>query len=185
MIQNYGLFWSRDGVHWNFGRGGRGAFRGSLKGEIVRNRNAEVVDFREQVGIYCLYDNNFKLLYVGQAGFGNATLFDRLRSHTGNDLAERWTKFSWFGLRPVLFGEQNAHRLDAVPQNQIEVGQVLNSLEGILIVGAEPPLNRQGPRFGDAQKFAQHWDDEHVYPPLVEMVKKIYDSLPEVEDDQQ
>lgn len=184
MIQNYGLFWSRDGVHWNFGRGGRGAFRGSLKGEIVRNRNAEVVDFREQVGIYCLYDNNFKLLYVGQAGFGNATLFDRLRSHTGNDLAERWTKFSWFGLKPVLFGEQNVHSLDAVPQNQIEVGQVLNSLEGILIVGAEPPLNRQGPRFGEAQKFAQYWDDEHVYPPLVEMVKEIYDSLPEVVDEQ-
>lgn len=184
MIENYGLFWSRDGVHWNFGRGGRGAYRGNLKGEIIRNRNAEVVDFREQVGIYCLYDNNFNLLYVGQAGFGNATLFDRLKSHTSNELAERWTKFSWFGLKPVLLAEQDAHRLGAVPQNQIEVGQVLNSLEGILIVGAEPPLNRQGPRFGEAQKFAQHWDGEHVYPPLVEMVQEIYDSLPDAEDDE-
>jgi len=181
MIQSYGLFWARDGVHWNFGRGGRGAFRGSLKGEIVRNRNADVVDFREQVGIYCLYDNNFKLLYVGQAGFGNATLFDRLRSHTSNDLAERWTKFSWFGLKPVLYNKHAVHILDAVPQNQVELGQVLNSLEGILIVGAEPPLNRQGPRFGEAQKFSQHWDNEHVYPPLAEMVKEIYDTLPEVE----
>jgi hypothetical protein len=72
-----------------------------------------------------------------------------------------------------------------VPQNQLDVGQVLNSLEGILIVGAEPPLNRQGPRFGDAQKFAQHWDDEHVYPPLLEMVREIYDWLPEVEGDEQ
>lgn len=185
MIQNYGLFWSRDGVHWNFGRGGRGAFRGSLKGEIVRNRKPEIVDFRNQVGIYCLYDNNFKLLYVGQAGFGNATLFYRLRSHTGNDLAERWTKFSWFGLKPVLFDERDVHTLDDVPQNQIEVGQVLNSLEGILIVGAEPPLNRQGPRFGEALKFAQHWDEEHVYPPLAEMVKYIYDALPDEEDGEQ
>lgn len=181
MIQNYGLFWSRDGVHWSFGRGGRGAFRGSLKGEFVQNRIPEVVDFREQVGIYCLYDNNFKLLYVGQAGFGNATLFDRLRSHTGNDLAERWTKFSWFGLKPVILEEQKAHRLADIPQNQFDVRQVLNSLEGILIVGAEPPLNRQGPRFGEAQKFAQHWDDEHVYPPLIQMVQQIYDELPEEE----
>lgn len=153
MIENYGLFWSREGVHWNYGRGGRGAYRGSLKGEIVRNRSAEVVDFREQVGIYCLYDNNFKLLYVGQAGFGNATLFDRLRAHTSNDLAERWTKFSWFGLKPVLFEQNNIPRLDAVPQLQVEVGQVLNSLEGILIIGAEPPLNRQGPKFGAAQNL--------------------------------
>lgn len=189
MIQNYGLFWSRDGVHWNYGQGGRGAFRGSLKGKIVRNRQDKVIDFRDQVGIYCLYDNNFELLYVGQAGFGNATLFDRLRTHTGNNLAERWTKFSWFGLKPVLFAEPDASAkstcLGDVPQSQIEVGQVLNSLEGILIVGAEPPLNRQGPRFGEAQKFAQHWDDEHVYPPLTQMVKHIYDALKDEKNDKQ
>lgn len=183
MIKNYGLFWARDGVHWNFGRGGRGAYRGSLKGEIVRDRVSQVIDFREQVGIYCLYDNNFKLLYVGQAGFGNATLFDRLRAHTSSDLAERWTKFSWFGLRPVSFEVQDAPNLCEVPQNTVEIGPVLNSLEGILIVGAEPPLNRQGPRFGDtAQKFSQHWDDKHVYPPLREMVETIYDGLPEEDD---
>ena len=185
MIQNYGLFWSRDGVHWNFGRGGRGAYRGSLKGEIVRDRNPQIVDFREQVGIYCLYDNNFSLLYVGQAGFGNATLFDRLRAHTGNDLAERWTKFSWFGLKPVGFDGPNGPVLNEIPQQEVEVGAVLNSLEGILIVGAEPPLNRQGPRFGDAQKFSQHWDAEHVYPPMAEMVREIYDHLPDDGEDDQ
>tara|TARA_R110002020_G_scaffold439082_1_gene649556 strand:+ start:159 stop:530 length:372 start_codon:yes stop_codon:yes gene_type:complete len=98
MIKNYGLFWRRDSVHWNYG-GGRADEPGHLKGVQYVERQALVVDFREQAGIYCLYDDNFRLLYVGQAGFGNATLFGRLKSHTQNNLAERWTKFSWFGLK--------------------------------------------------------------------------------------
>ena len=143
------------------------------------------MDFREQVGIYCLYDNNFSLLYVGQAGFGNATLFDRLRTHTGNDLAERWTQFSWFGLKPVDFGGPDGPILNEIPLQEVQVAPILNSLERILIVGAEPPLNRQGPKFGEAQKYSQHRDLEFVYPTDREILRQLYDQMPEEEEDPQ
>lgn len=177
MITNYGLFWKRDGVHWNTG-GGRGSQRGHLKGEITFNYEKWIVEFREQIGIYCLYDENFRLLYVGQAGFGNANLFDRLRNHTRNDLAERWTRFSWFGLKGVS-GTAEDHSLDAYSGNELEVSDVLNALEGILIVGAEPPLNRQGPSFGNAEKYRQHWDSDVLHPHPNEMIRDLWDSLPE------
>lgn len=176
MIKNYGLFWKRVGVHWNAG-GRRGAPRGHLKGEATFDRATWVVDFREQIGIYCLYDENFRLLYVGQAGFGNATLFERLRSHTQHDLAERWTRFSWFGLKSVG-GEAQQPQLEEFNEAGFGVRDVLNSLEGILIVGAEPPLNRQGPSFGDAEKYKQHWDDGVLNPPVNEMIREIWEKLP-------
>lgn len=181
MIKNYGLFWRRDSVHWNY-NGARGEDRGHLKGVKNRQREEIVVDFREQAGIYCLYDDNFRLLYVGQAGFGNATLFDRLKNHTSNDLAERWTRFSWFGLKNYSANE-GVFSLQKAKFKKLDVAEVLNSLEGILIVGAEPPLNRQGPRFGDAEKFSQYFDGANVYPPLMEMVQEIHDATTDDEEE--
>jgi len=80
VIKNYGLMWSQDAVFW--GRGGR---RGALKGQ----RKGQIIDFREQIGVYVLYDEGRHPVYVGQAGQGNARLFKRLRSHRGDHLADR------------------------------------------------------------------------------------------------
>ncbi|MEO0963192.1 MAG: GIY-YIG nuclease family protein, partial [Pseudomonadota bacterium] len=57
------------------------------------------VDFRQQRGIYVLYDGNFNIVYVGQAGAGNQDLFGRLKNHLTDHLASRWSLFSWFGVR--------------------------------------------------------------------------------------
>ena len=59
------------------------------------------------------------------------------------------------------------------------MNDILNALEGILIVGAEPPLNRQGPSFGDAEKYKQHWDEEVLYPPAEDMIRQIWERLPD------
>jgi hypothetical protein len=78
--------WRRDHVFW-----GRGRNRGSLEGRRSRRK----IDFRDQIGVYVLYDEARKAIYVGQAGQGHARLFNRLRAHQRDNLAHRWHYFSW------------------------------------------------------------------------------------------
>jgi len=92
-IENFGRFWRKEKVFW-----GRGKNKGHLKGRMKR-RKSVVVDFRDQIGIYVLFDADRKPLYVGQAGIGNARLFQRLKAHRSDHLGDRWHYFSWFGLR--------------------------------------------------------------------------------------
>ena len=74
MITHYGLFWSERSVFW-----GRQKKSGQLLGRIRTKRDGrgrptkaerEVKkDFRNFVGIYCLYESG-ELIYVGEAGLG-------------------------------------------------------------------------------------------------------------------
>ena len=58
----------------------------------------------------------FELVYIGQAGGQGNGLFDRLTQHTTDRLAERWSRFSWFGLRRVLQrNEPSQENLQAHP----------------------------------------------------------------------
>ena len=98
LISNYGLFWQRKYVDF-----GHGDNKGTLLGKTNKKKSF-LVDFREQIGIYVLYDKEFVPIYVGQAGDGNAALFKRLKHHTTDDLCDRWEYFTWFGLRRVNAG---------------------------------------------------------------------------------
>lgn len=80
MIRAYGLHWSSNKVHW--GRRGAGN-AGRLLGYEANRNNP--VDFRNQKGIYALYDD-CDLVYVGQVGTGNIGLLERLRDHFSDDL---------------------------------------------------------------------------------------------------
>jgi len=61
-----------------------------------------------------------------------------------------------------------------------EISNVLNHMEAVLIHSAEPPLNRQGGRFGDiVEQYLQCRDDEYLDPPTDRMIKEIYDSTVE------
>jgi hypothetical protein len=167
LIQNYGLLWRRDDVFW-----GKPKVAGHLKGYPARSA-FHVVDFREQQGVYCLYDDNFKLVYVGQAGANdNQRLFLRLRQHKVDALADRWTRFSWYGMRWVT----NTHRLaKEVVRTQTKPGDILNHVEAILISAAEPPHNRQGGRFGDeVVQYLQYRDEEQVGPDQFHMIREIW-----------
>ena len=170
LIRNYGLFWQRNRIYW-----GRPGSAGHLKGVI--NLMADPVDFREQQGVYALYDDGFELMYIGQAGGKGNGLFDRLRTHTTDRLAERerWSRFSWFGLRCVL--ENNELSPEASDAHSA-LTDVLNQFEAILIAVSEPSRNRQGGNFGGAaQKYLQFFDDENLHPDDREMIKEIYDHL--------
>lgn len=172
LIHNYGLFWRADHVFW--GRSGPDG-SGHLKGVEAKNRTSNPVDFREQQGVYVLYDEGFKLLYVGQAGANDKQrLFDRLKQHTRDQLADRWSRFSWFGTRSVNnSGELKALKSAAHPT----VGEVLNHIEAILISAAEPPHNRQGGRFGeDVEQYLQY-RDERLGPEAGDMLRQIWEGL--------
>jgi hypothetical protein len=146
VIKNYGLMWRRDSVHW-----GRGHSKGTLEGR----RSGQVVDFRDQSGVYVLYDEARRLIYVGQAGQGHARLFKRLQAHTHDYLAHRWEYFSWFGLLKVTKPgglsalDHKSKRLTGT------IGSTLNEIEGVLIAATEPPFNKQGARFRGISRYRQ------------------------------
>jgi len=150
LIQNYGLHWHRDEMDWGTpGPGGSG----SLLGRPVRRKRTPEVDFREQQGVYVLYDETFKIIYVGQTGVGNQRLFRRLRQHKRDHLAQRWSRFSWFGILPVLNGELDPE----VEREPPKVKHILEHIEAILIATVEPPLNLQRGRFGTSvEQYIQH-----------------------------
>jgi hypothetical protein len=154
MIQNYGLHWRVDLVAW-----GRQNSSGALLGAPSRSPRAAAVDFREQRGIYALY-SDFELLYVGQAGVGDQRLFDRLKAHRSDHLSERWDRFSWFGSRWVT-------QAGSLSMDTVSIGgsatEILDTLEALSIAIAEPRLNLQRGRWGEAQQYYQWWargDDE-------------------------
>jgi len=167
IITTYGLFWRSEDVYW-----GAGSNRGSLLGVPAHARKAEVIDFRDQAGLYVLYAGH-DLIYVGQAGSGKATLFSRLKKHRKDQLTDRWDRFSWFGLRRVLkngaLGKLNARARSTA-------ATTLNQIEAVLIATAEPALNRQGGRFGKRRRYLQV-RDERLGPTEREMIQKLYDDL--------
>jgi hypothetical protein len=167
LFQNYGLFWHADRVGW-----GRPGVTGELLG--YRTIADGDVDFRPQRGVYALYDDKFALIYVGQAGYNDrARLYDRMNAHRVDHLAERWQRFSWFGIDPVK-GRKGAKTVIETDPKTSDTATVLNHLEGILIATAEPRLNLQGGRFGDAQQFYQtDCGDYTVQQKLDELQKQV------------
>jgi hypothetical protein len=166
LIHNYGLFWRRKDVFW-----GRPKVKGSLKGYRAGEARGKPVDFREQAGVYVLYDDNFRVLYVGQAGAGNQTLLGRLKQHRKDSLADRWTRFSWFGIKWV---KQNGKLSVGAEQRSIKAADILNHIEAILISAVEPPHNKQGGRFGDDVEQYLQYRDQALDPDITLMVKELW-----------
>jgi hypothetical protein len=175
-IRNFGHFWNRDLVDW-----GRQRVSGQLLGYRLVDRRPVVVDFREQIGIYVLFTAQREVVYVGQAGAGDRRLFLRLRDHTTNNLRDRWTNFSWFGLREV-----NSSNLQLSEHQRPDSkcsgsnSEALNEIEAILLQLFEPRLNKQGPRWGDEtleifQYVKSEWEDAEpvMDAPIAELSKKL------------
>ncbi len=149
IIRSYGVHWHIDRVFW-----GRPNVRGTLLGAASRSARARPVDFREQRGIYVLYAD-YEIVYVGQAGAGNHRLFNRLKAHRTDHLSERWNRFSWFGTQWVTQTGELSMDTQAV-HDSTEVA--LNILEAVSITIAEPRLNLQRGRWGDARQYFQWWE---------------------------
>ncbi|MBI1366788.1 MAG: hypothetical protein GC153_12645 [Alphaproteobacteria bacterium] len=168
LIKNYGLFWKKSDVFW-----GRQRNPGHLKGIRATSLTTAPVDFREQQGIYVLYDESFQLVYVGQAGSQQSQrLFKRIKQHTRDQLADRWTRFSWFGIRAV--NQTGALRAEARAAHP-SIVNILDHVEAILIATAEPRHNRQGGRFGDnVEQYLQYRDEDNLGLESNEMIREIW-----------
>lgn len=168
LIQAYGLFWKAESVHW-----GRGKKAGALLGVRSGGRRGSPIDFRDQVGIYILYDGH-RMVYVGQAGRNKPRLLIRLRHHRRDNLAGRWDTFSWFGLRRVLNNGDLSH-VNIKASASLPI--VLDQMEAILVAGAEPSLNRQGGRFGKGAHRYYQVRDDRLPPTQSEMIQQLWKGL--------
>lgn len=151
LIKNFGHLWERRYINYGHGRA-----RGHLRGYKVQNKP---LDFREQIGVYVLYDKDFIPVYVGQAGNGNATLFTRLKQHETDHLWNRWESFSWFGFRGVTSnGTLSKHdRIDNIFKSP--GSSLLNEFEAVLITALEPKLNKQGAKWKHIAEYFQEIDE--------------------------
>jgi hypothetical protein len=123
-IKSFGLFWRRDEVDWNPGKGVKGGFR--LLGRSGENLpGLRVANFREQLGIYILYGNHGPY-YVGLTKKGE--LGGRLKNHLTDEHADEWDRFSWFGFRTVLKGTDDYGLCNLKDMAETEFG---NPISGI------------------------------------------------------
>jgi hypothetical protein len=164
VIKNYGLMWRRDSVFWG---------KGSKKGLLEGRRSGKIINFHDQIGVYVLYDESRRPVYVGQAGNGNAKLFRRLRAHRRDRLDLRWHYFSWFGLLSVNKNGSLSGWSHATKRVGGTITSMLNEIEGVLIAATEPAFNKQGARFKGTHKYKQIPHPEADYVSL----KQIRDML--------
>jgi hypothetical protein len=154
IIKNYGFLWERKNIY----RGGGGdGNAGHLNGRTSGKPDA---DFRDQIGVYVLYDRNQNIVYIGQAGNGNATLFTRLKNHMDGALWNRWEYFTWVGFRDVnaTGSLSNQQSVDSVVSG-FKYSDALDEIEGILIEVIEPKLNKQSGRLKSAREYFQVTDE--------------------------
>jgi excinuclease UvrABC nuclease subunit len=149
--------------------------RGSLKAESADF----AADFREQIGIYLLFNANREVVYLGQTGKGNQRLFTRLRQHAHGQMRDRWTNFSWFGFLEV--DPKTKKLVEAKdPDTAVKGSHVaaLDEIEAILIQVLEPRLNKQGPKWGqDTREYYQFSEEEDEV--TLEMLKYEIEELRE------
>ena len=152
FIQCYGLFWDVDEVAWS----GR-EFR--LLGRRGRSLGASlrVCDFRNQVGIYVLYDD-YGPYYVGLTR--RQPLGNRIKQHLGDHHRGLWQRFSWFGFRQVrpLRHADGTQALAPPPKNlTTPTRETIGDVEALLIqaLGTHKRGNRIEMRFGLAERWQQ------------------------------
>jgi len=151
IIKNYGFLWERKYIFR-----GAGNNAGHLKGAASGLAQA---DFREQIGVYVLYDQFQNIVYVGQAGNGNASLFTRLKNHMDGGIWNRWQYFTWIGFKAVnQDGSLSAHQSVDSGVSGFKYSDALNEIEGILIEVIEPKLNKQSGRLKSAVEYYQYID---------------------------
>ncbi|MDH7973537.1 GIY-YIG nuclease family protein [Sphingomonas sp. AR_OL41] len=162
QVTSYGLFWREDEIDWHPGGGNRDSFR--LLGRIGAQRGKlRVADFRQQQGIYILYDE-YGPSYVGLTR--NQGLGKRLKDHKTDHLAGKWDRFSWFGFRPLVASGPSGLTELGSPQTDVseDTNTTIGDLEALLIRAIGPKRNRQHMSFDCADRWTQiAYDDFDKY----------------------
>ncbi|PKR59708.1 hypothetical protein [Thalassospira lohafexi] len=158
-VTSFGQFWRLDEIDWSPGKGYRNSFR--FLGRVGANRGKiRICDFRNQQGIYILFDN-YGPTYVGltrQQGLGK-----RLKDHLSDHLANKWDRFSWYGFRPIGCPDPSTGILtldEPVDSLSDDTYTTIGDLEALLIRAIGPRRNSAYPSFQDAEEWTQIWDYE-------------------------
>ena len=171
LIRAYGQFWNPDIVDWGSrGRGNQGSLSGKMKwddGETVP------VDCWNQRGIYVLY-YDFKCVYLGRA-FGQP-IGKRLRDHLTDRFAGRWEMFSWYGIDTI---KRNGE-LRRAGTRQINPKTLVDTVEALGIILADPPLNRRQESLGQARRVEQQ-QSPHPHT-TSDYLQQILEKLDQIQD---
>ena len=144
LVNAFGMFWDRAKVNWET--------EPRILGQ--QQSGSKPVNFSEQRGVYLLHDSQ-GVVYVGRTI--EQSLGKRLDQHISDRLTGRWTRFSWFGVRPV---NKDGTLKASVDFSSLNSGILIATMEAILIEGLEPRQNRrQGDDF-KAIEFLQVEDPE-------------------------
>ena len=86
----------------------------------------------------------------------------RLRQHSQGPMRDRWTHFSWFGLRDVNGTNRELSRQQTPESNcRATNAEALDEIESILLQLLEPRLNKRGPTCGDGtEEYFQYVEQE-------------------------
>lgn len=144
VVTSFGIYWDRAAVDWKYKPHIFGEFQtmGAPKSGLTR------VDFGAQHGIYLLHDTR-EVVYVGRSTKGD--LGKRLSDHTRDRLQGRWTRFSWFGFRPVKDDGTLGDKLTDLPPD-FSIEKLIGAFEAILIEALEPRQNKKsGDDFRDIE----------------------------------
>lgn len=131
----FGVYWERDEVDWK----ATPHLYGEFQTDGVAKAKMTPVDFSGQHGLYLLHDVR-EVIYVGRTTAGD--LGKRLYDHTKDRLRGRWSRFSWFGFRPVSNDGTLKEKMSDLP-GESRMNDLIIAIEAILIEAFEPRQNRQ------------------------------------------
>lgn len=154
IIISFGAFWERGKVDWR----SRPRLYGVFQTDRAPKAEPTRVDFCGQHGVYLLHDVR-EVIYVGRTTTGD--LGKRLYDHTRDRMQGRWSRFSWFGFRPVSDNGKLGDKAKALP-NEYGVENLIATMEAVLIEALEPRQNRQQ---GDGIKAVEY---RQVVDPAIE-----------------
>ena len=137
----------------------------------IQQIGATEVNFKDQRGIYLLYDNR-EIIYVGQAI--EQTLGQRLKQHISDRLSGRWDRFSWFGFYSV---NDKGHLSDRKKFENIDIQVLADTLEAILIESVEPRQNRKQGNTLSGMEYLQKESAEIKKKRTEELLKELTDKL--------
>jgi hypothetical protein len=147
IIAAYGEWWDPHLVEW--GKRGPG-LGGKLAGRLEKGT---LTDAWDQRGIYVLFQD-WEVVYVGKTG--QRPLGGRLRQHLADDVAGRWDRFSWYGIRRI--NQAGDLRAVPAPTRKLASDEAIATLEALLIRVTAPLLNRRRESLPDAKFVAQDTD---------------------------
>ena len=147
LIKTYGEFWNPEVVDW--GSSGR------LLGKRRSDSKGPDVNAYEERGVYVLY-KDYQPVYAGKAD--KQSIGWRLQLHRQSwRKGPRWDSFSWFGIRGLRVNDKLRSRNAAFHPSRAEL---INTLEALLIVAIDPPLNSRREKFRNAVRLFQSETDK-------------------------